>query len=514
MPEKRITELEELQTPHIDDVVAVVDVSDVTQAPSGSTKKIKLKTLLGQEPAADSIVDTFSMLSSGWNVACGAAAVENGLLKATVLGHGYPWTFPELPDLSFETDPLQMPIYGWYGSGVDIAHYPEERTGGSGVRCMSMTPNTSDPGIRYAHYFAGRSVVGITWGLSAWVRKTTTDSYPVELMLRQGNNDPVELDSTLSEAWTYLEGSQRSVDNLNPYVRIGFPDNTPIGVGALVDDVYLYWDQALLLRDDWYSEDVQIEVETANPPSGVSGARGIVLRHVDEKNYVLVYWDPTTTSIEVVDVIDGIWYPHWNDTAVIGTVSWTADGYDRLRVRLAGESLRIDIKMSGDTEWTNDYYACLVQNNHSTKHGLALFDTAYPAFREVTFSQYHNDAQPTIFQQVISWFQPATATNERFRCVMPYDCEIRHASFVGNNVSDGRVKIGHPSDDDEYLTYTDVGDSGVPVAVEENPLVGWRYDNFPVVRAGSTLIVTLDPDGPGGSLVDKATAVLTFKTIP
>lgn len=89
----------------------------------------------------------------------------------------------------------------------------------------------------------------------------------------------------------------------------------------------------------------------------------------------------------------------------------------------------------------------------------------------------------------------------------PFDCQLVHVSAVATNNSDATIKIGTTSDDDAYLTPSNVGDSSVPAEFDRDDWVGAQ---FPHIADGTVLMVTVDYDGSSGTAAQNLTVVLTF----
>ena len=92
---------------------------------------------------------------------------------------------------------------------------------------------------------------------------------------------------------------------------------------------------------------------------------------------------------------------------------------------------------------------------------------------------------------------------------VPSDCRIVHVSSVASNNSDGRFKIGNSSDDDCYLLYSNLGDSGTP-AVLSAP-TDFRNDAYPRISKGEVVVITIDYDGISGTAAQDVTLVLTYQ---
>lgn len=112
------------------------------------------------------------------------------------------------------------------------------------------------------------------------------------------------------------------------------------------------------------------------------------------------------------------------------------------------------------------------------------------------------------FQQTI--VVPGTLTGAvQYVSTIPSACTIQHVSMVQSNADgNGRVKIGTSVDDDIFLTYTEMGQNGVPV--ELAVATDFRNDVLPHLNDGDILKLYLDHDGAGGTAAQNATIVITF----
>jgi hypothetical protein len=91
--------------------------------------------------------------------------------------------------------------------------------------------------------------------------------------------------------------------------------------------------------------------------------------------------------------------------------------------------------------------------------------------------------------------------------IAPCDVKLVHVSAVGSNVNNGILDIGPSTDTDGYLDGVNIGDSGAPAEFVQADFVDGQ---FPHIADGTTIVVTLDYDGAGGTATADFTAVLTF----
>ena len=301
---RRISELQELTAPASNDMVPVIDISDTSQAPTGSTKRLPLGTLLAGPAAGVQIVDTFDTLSPQWVQQVGAIAVESGYAKGTSLSPAgrYLWKNP-----GFE-DGVGSP-WSAYATYVTLTAVAEERTGGTGVQCADLQVANAGIGNKYVSQYVGSPIWGATYRGSAWMRKTTEDAYNAELKVGPDGVSIELAGSTASMEWQYFSAEWTDTGEDMPYMQAGLPNDAPVGVGMRVDDLLLELKAAIATRSDWYSEDVQIEAEYHIPATGPL-THAIVLRYQDAHNYILVL--PYTneahdTVLRMYQVIDGYW---------------------------------------------------------------------------------------------------------------------------------------------------------------------------------------------------------------
>ncbi len=91
---------------------------------------------------------------------------------------------------------------------------------------------------------------------------------------------------------------------------------------------------------------------------------------------------------------------------------------------------------------------------------------------------------------------------------VPFDCTLVHVSAVASNNSDATLKVGTPSDAAAYLAEFPIGDSQSPaVKASFKDFVGGQY---PRLRANSSLLMTLDYDGNGGTAAQNVSLALTL----
>ena len=118
-----------------------------------------------------------------------------------------------------------------------------------------------------------------------------------------------------------------------------------------------------------------------------------------------------------------------------------------------------------------------------------------------------------VFQQ--SYHVPGTLTaNITITFTAPFDCTLLHVSACASNDSAALLTIGDSDDGDEFLTSSEIGDSGTPVEFDGDDFVDTSGNShnryYPRIADGTVVIITLDYDGDGGTAADDFTIVLTF----
>ena len=116
-----------------------------------------------------------------------------------------------------------------------------------------------------------------------------------------------------------------------------------------------------------------------------------------------------------------------------------------------------------------------------------------------------------VYQQTI--YIPGTLTaNQVIRFTVPFACQILHASAVMSNAGNSLLKLGHSADDDWYLQLTPIGQSNVPATITAPG--GFRFETIPTIAAGTTVVVTIDFDGPpGGTAGQNVVLVITYRSL-
>jgi len=100
----------------------------------------------------------------------------------------------------------------------------------------------------------------------------------------------------------------------------------------------------------------------------------------------------------------------------------------------------------------------------------------------------------------------ALAANFEYHFTVLAPFTVEQLSMKCSNAGSLRVKLGTNSDDDEFLTYTNVGSSLVEVG---DAITDWRYDAKPHYVAGDVFEFTVDFDGAGGTAGEDFTATFT-----
>jgi hypothetical protein len=97
-----------------------------------------------------------------------------------------------------------------------------------------------------------------------------------------------------------------------------------------------------------------------------------------------------------------------------------------------------------------------------------------------------------VFQQ--SYHVPGTLSANIVPCfTAPFNMQLVHVSAVASNASTATIIIGTTSNDDAYLTASDVGDSNVPAEFDRDDFVG---DQYPHIADGDVVLITVDFNGP------------------
>lgn len=89
----------------------------------------------------------------------------------------------------------------------------------------------------------------------------------------------------------------------------------------------------------------------------------------------------------------------------------------------------------------------------------------------------------------------------------PCDLQLVSVQAVGSNVNDATLQVGVSGDSQAYLSAQPVGDAGAPRIWGRQDFSAGQYPRLP---AGTTLTMTVDCDGEGGTAVQNLTVVLMF----
>ena len=107
-----------------------------------------------------------------------------------------------------------------------------------------------------------------------------------------------------------------------------------------------------------------------------------------------------------------------------------------------------------------------------------------------------------------SFHIPGTLTaNLNIRWKAPFDCQLLHISAVNSAATNGTFIVGTSTDDDAYLTTSDIGDSNVPNEFDKDNFVGTE---FPHIVKGTIVVITVDYDGAAGTAAANLTLIATF----
>ena len=104
--------------------------------------------------------------------------------------------------------------------------------------------------------------------------------------------------------------------------------------------------------------------------------------------------------------------------------------------------------------------------------------------------------------------------NTNIRFTVPSDCSLVHVSAVASNDSDALLTAGIPTDTDEYIQSSVIGDSAVPAEFDGDDFYdpdGIQHDvYYPHITDGTVIVITLDYDGASGTAANDVTIILTF----
>ena len=108
----------------------------------------------------------------------------------------------------------------------------------------------------------------------------------------------------------------------------------------------------------------------------------------------------------------------------------------------------------------------------------------------------------------------ALSADLNIRFTAPTNCTLQHVSVVGSNANDAEIKIGTSADDDGFLELKDIGEQNVPITFSradfDGALLSDPGNEFPRIRAGDVVVVTLIYGDVKGTAADDVTLVLTF----
>lgn len=91
---------------------------------------------------------------------------------------------------------------------------------------------------------------------------------------------------------------------------------------------------------------------------------------------------------------------------------------------------------------------------------------------------------------------------------VPVDCRLKRVSFCGSNAADAVLSIGVSGDTDSILAEQDIGDSGTPAVYDVDDFESTNPTGR--LEQGDILVITVDPDGDGGTASQDITVDLDF----
>lgn len=220
MASTRISQLPHMTQLAANDFVPVVDVSDVGQSPTGSTKRLALGRLLSGFNGVQ-IIDSFDSLSPSWLQHLGQLTVVDGRMAALSLEPAGSWKWI---DSGFEGAALTP---HWmtndpYATGTLVA---EERTGGSGDQCCELASVNNGESLKYVVQYVGKSIWGASFTGRAWIRKVSEDAWPIAVKVGEYGDDygHTVCGSTLSTEWQFFSGVWLTI-------RSSIPPSGPISL--------------------------------------------------------------------------------------------------------------------------------------------------------------------------------------------------------------------------------------------------------------------------------------------
>jgi len=109
---------------------------------------------------------------------------------------------------------------------------------------------------------------------------------------------------------------------------------------------------------------------------------------------------------------------------------------------------------------------------------------------------------------------PGTGVDMNIYFTAPSDCTLVHVSAVSSASQNGTFTIGDSDDADEYLTASDIGDSGTPNEYDGDDFVDTSGDThnayYPRIVDGTVVHIAVDTDGGASGTADDLTIVLTL----
>lgn len=115
---------------------------------------------------------------------------------------------------------------------------------------------------------------------------------------------------------------------------------------------------------------------------------------------------------------------------------------------------------------------------------------------------------------VMAFYVPGTGVDWAARFTVPSDCQLVHASAVSSASQNGTFTLGDSADVDEYLTSSNIGDSGTPNEFDGDDFVdadGNSHNRYyPHITDGTIFVITVDTDGGASGTADDTCIVLTF----
>jgi hypothetical protein len=290
-----------------------------------------------------------------WTTLLGTLATNSGALRASTLASdGY----EKVTNGTMEADA------NWASLSSPVTNARSNEQAHAGIYSRKIVGNA---GATSGCYQAVTAIAGATYAIDGYI-------YPVDGVGRLSWDGTTIDTSTGTGAWDLLASTRVFASNTTLYLNVN------AGVTAYYDDISIHLQLAGLTVN--LGTPNAVVTASVKMPAALTTPRALYLRGTNALNYTCLRIDPNTAGNDTTlsTVVAGV------RTAIGGAVAdvdWTANGTDKIRVTVQGNSYAVEHMKSGASSWTTAFTATDATGNTNTLFGPMVWAAADNSFDDI-----------------------------------------------------------------------------------------------------------------------------------